>query len=300
MSDSSRRGRARRGKVVSWKRVKSEMKRKKVMIEDASICCAQKQPKEIGQQSAVVLHLPAPDRLSKNHGASEPGERSDLQCRELRTSSATRGRPSPDVRAPAGGGSSGPGGHTCDQEVSPCPIMGKFLPVSQWVGIYQSETLYPSEAVASSEMAKPLEKHQKAALRALRENLIALRGDQSQGDIGQAIGAPKGNQAIAAGRNVTNLVPKTTDDLPVKGTVPQIPLAAKAYGVESWQLWLPGFSALNEQDRESLTEIVQLFMDKPAARPLLTGALQVFNIAAPKIPDAVVTSSTAVVRRRQQ
>jgi hypothetical protein len=275
-------------KVIPWTHVKSVLRRRTcarrssdqvvsaagtavVIRLSTSSCHPGVESQSRISSSAPVAFPSAQDPLSKSHRATAHSSHRDLGYRPPQTSSATH-----DLRPCAEQSQNDAActdliGQKSGLEENPCPIIGNFLPDSQRVELYQPETHYPDERLAFIDMAKPLAKHEEMALAALRENLEALRAGRSQAEIGIAAGAPAGATAVAIGRNVANLTRKQSGG-GVKGTVSQIPTAARAYDVQPWQLWVPLFHKLVPEEREQLREMVRLFVEEPGARPwLLTG-----------------------------
>lgn len=287
-------------KVVSWQRVRSEMRRR----------AAQSSRPEVPVAGSVVmfplgsaLHASVKERRGpseiphplarvlppESHEPAAHAERLGPQCHRLQTSSATqpprlRGAQSQGVVA-----SSAPVSEPSDPEASgSCLIMGKNLPNSQRVELYQPETHYQGEVLALIAMAKSLAKHEEDVLAALRANLDVLRAGMSQADIGIAAGGFRGDTAIAVGRNVANLTGDKSSKR-VKGTVNQIPIAARAFGVEAWQLWVPLVHLLSPSERQQLQEIVRLFVEEPITRPWFLAALSTAT-ATTKAEGAIVTA----------
>lgn len=232
------------------------------------------EPRQPHSWSAPELSLQVSDQSPESCAASAPCERPDLPTFSPRTSSAIQDRPSPAGRSPVDEGCTGPTGHKSDQEGQSCPlpIIGNFLPDSQPVELYQPETLYRGDVLAFTGMGKPFARYEESALAALRANLDSLRGRRTQAEIGAAAGAVP-NAAISVGRNIVNLTADKSGK-GVKGTIGQIPTAARAYGVEPWQLWVPELHALSADERKQLQEIVRLFVEAPITRPWFSAALK--------------------------
>lgn len=297
-------------KVVPWRHVKSELRRRASAVRSSDqvsavgpavvIRLSMPSRPDVEPQSRLSSSVPgtlppAQDRLSESHRVPARNSRPNLGYHPPQTSSATQDRPPRAEQSQNDAACSDSIAQKSGLEEHSCPIMGNFLPDSQRVELYQPETHYPDERLAFSDMAKPLAKHEENALSALRANLEALRAGRSQAEIGLAAGAPPGDTAIAVGRNVANLT-RNQSGGGVKGTVSQIPTAARAYDVQPWQLWVPLFHKLLPEEREQLREIVRLFVEEPGARPWLLTGLD----AAIRSTNAGAAAATAPLRQSKR